>query len=142
MATATGIFCVATAGQREPYIAQCIPVNIPVWKLHTLLSVYWVEPVPGLPYSKWQRESIWPQTSWLQHLPQRNGMILFQSIQIYCWSCLLGPYALLFLSIKLCISAWTDPFIFFCLKAPVHSSGCEQVTSSSMSWCPEQNLSS
>lgn len=80
-----------------------------------LPSVYWVEPVPGLPYSKWQRESIWPQTSWLQHLPQRNGMILSWSIQIYCWNCLLGPYALLFLSIKLCISAWTDPFFHFLL---------------------------
>lgn len=136
-----GLLCCCSRADRTT--AWSILVNAPVWKPHTLFSqcIGWNQSQDS-PYRQVAGESIQPQTSWSQYLPQRNGMILFWSIQIYLWNWLLGPYAIPFLSTKLCISAQTYPHVFFCVKAPVHSSGCEQVTSSSISWCSELNLAS
>ena len=109
-------------------MAWCILFPALIWKPHTVLpSLCGVEPAPGLLHRQVaEGKPMVTNISVTASAAEKSYDFHFEAFKFIFCNCLLGPYAIRFLSISLTISARTDLLTLLCVKIPVHPSGCEQ----------------
>ena len=94
---------------------------------HCSPSLCGVEPAPGLLHRQVaEGKPMVTNISVTASAAEKSYDFHFEAFKFIFCNCLLGPYAIPFLSISLTISARTDLLTLLCVKIPVHPSGCEQ----------------